>query len=354
MQTRALEILAQWAERPSIRFSRECYSSASELACDCSGLFKLLFEDLGLGFPFNLERPKALHYFSVLQEIGSPSILSLEAGHILAWRKDFPPRSGDTGHVLLAAGTPVRLDEHRYSLSVYDSTKRAGGLSRREIELFTDAQGQLIGCRLHPDDSKIKRTQIYHAAPGEPRYCWGCTLPKKVCQCGVIEPRLLTPNVLVLRHPDERGRTLSTVSLIKQRYPNVLVREGEVFSPPRLKNMALLYPVEEGQRACENENLSDEYLILLDATWRKAKKILHLNPWLNALPKVSLDADQVSQYLLRKVANDTDLSSVEAFALAVQDESLNSLFAHFMRSQIALMGEDVYRRNYAGHLNYQP
>lgn len=350
---KVLDILAEWAARPRIQFARDCVNTKTELACDCSGLFKVLFEQCHVSMPFQLERPKAMHFFSVLQEIGSTSVTSLKPGHLLAWRKEQPPRSGDTGHVLITADVPIKLENNRYSVVVYDSTKRAGGLSRREVELFTNDQGGLIGCRLHRDDSKIKRTQIYHAALSGSRYCWGCALPLKVCQCGDVVPKLDVPNIIILRHPEERGRTLSTVSLIKQRYPSVLVKEGEVFSAPRNKNMALLFPDEAGNACAIAKPEAPQQLILLDATWRKAKRILHLNPWLAALPRVSLDANRVSNYLLRKVANEGALASVEAFALAMGDDALNVSFLRFMEAQIALIGEEVYQRNYANHLNYR-
>lgn len=357
-----LSLLSTWDQYSDKRFSRETELNTNAIACDCSGLINLLFEHASLPLPYGLARPKAVHYFNVLQELGSDKIAKLAPGHMLAWRKDQLPKSGDTGHVLIVAEAPEQLAQGSYLVSVYDATKACGGLSKRQIALQVNEQGQIIGVRLHLDGSiegatKVKRCAIYHAPIEGSRYCFGCALPSKVCQCAQVEPSLVLPNIVVLRHPDERGRTLSTVSLIKQRYPNVLVKEGEQFAPLRMPNLALLYPddelVEPGDVAHEQANSQLQTLILLDATWRKAKKMLHLNPWLASLPKVALQAEQVSHYLLRKIPNEGALSSVEAFAQAAGDEALNALFINFMNRQIALMGEEVYLRNYRKHLNYQ-
>lgn len=356
-----LALLQRWSELEHISFDRSSILEPTRIACDCSGLINLLFQKRALPSPYGLKRPKAVHYFNILQEIGSASIQSLKAGSLLAWRKDQLPKSGDTGHVLVTASAPEKIDSQRYRVWVYDATKACKGLSKRQIELHTTDMGQIIGVRLHLDSqvdgaSKVKRCAIYHAALEGGRYCFGCGLPSKVCQCGRVEPSMEIPNVIVLRHPDERGRTLSTVSLIKQRYPNVLVREGETFSPMRAPNLALLFPSDERESSEVSEGRSlqqnTQTLILLDATWRKAKKILHLNPWLEALPKVSLNVERMSNYLLRKIPNEGALSSVEAFASVMQDRSLDHLFVGFMDAQIKLMGEEVYLRNYKAHLNY--
>ena len=302
--------------------------------------------------PYQCQQPKAVHYFSVLQEIGSNHISQLKSGSILAWRKDVLPKSGDTGHVLLIAGEPENIEDDRYRVCVIDSTKYQEGLAKRYIELHTSKEGKIIGVRLHLHESKVKRTAIYHHPIEAARYCFGCGLPKRVCGCAAISPILTAPPVVILRHSSERKKTLSTVSLIKQRYPAVLVKDGESFDPIRSNNLALLFPGDDADLA-GIDTQSNLTIILIDATWRKARKILQINPWLRSLPKIAIKPEKISNYLLRKVPNAEALSSVEAFAVVMRDAELAESLSDFMSRNIEVMGEHKYRENYQKHLNFK-
>ena len=353
----SIELLEAWLKLPQKRFGRAEQVDEGCIETDCSGLINLLVQALGKGKPFRLARPKAVHYYALLQEVGTQQVAAIRPGHFLAWRKDVVPKSGDTGHVLIAVSKAREQKAGVFILDVVDSTKAIGGLARREVELHADHNGRLMGVRLHMSDRKVKRVPIFHASLEQSRHCFGCALPKKMCMCGKIKPELSTPPILILRHPDERGRTLSTVSLIKQRYPGVLVKDGEVFSAPRDASLALLFP---GAQPLNSELLkkdregNERVFVLIDATWPKARKILHLNAWLEQLPKVSLEPKAVSDYLIRKVPNEGALSTVESFALVAEDLTLGELFRSFIEQQIEVMGEDVYRKNYRDHLNYSP
>ena len=345
-----------WLALPDKQFSRSCQITESTIVCDCSGFVNRLFAALKLKTPYGLTRPKAVHYFGILQEIGSNRIDTLKPGSLLAWRKMVLPKSGDTGHVLVVMDEPQKLSDQCYSITVVDATKKYGGLTRREIKLYTNESGILIGVRFSLDDKKVKHTAIYHHQIEGSRYCFGCGVPSKVCNCQVIQPLLSVPPVVILRHTQERKRTLSTVSLIKQRYPNVFVIEGEVFAPIRLANPVLLFPggedLEVGQKSAVSASSVQSTYLLIDATWRKAKRIVHVNTWLQALPRVSIDSSHVSQYLLRKVASKEQLSSVEAFAEVVQDQELGAMLPAYMQKQIELMGEQTYKSNYRNHINF--
>jgi DTW domain-containing protein YfiP len=96
-------------------------------------------------------------------------------------------------------------------------------------------------------------------------------------------------------------------------------------------------------------------LVVPDGTWRKARKLLHLNPLLAALPRVTLAAGAVSRYRLRKAPGPGALSTVEAIAQALQVletptsfEPLLRPFEALIEGQIAAMGEQIYRRNHGG------
>ena len=343
-----------WLELPDKGFSRNPAVTSAGIHCDCSGLISLLCDHLAVPKPYAITKPRAVHYFAVLQEIGSNNIRQVKPWNLMAWRKENVPKSGDSGHVLLVAGEPERVEENVYRLAAIDATKLHNGLARRAIRLHTNAQGRVIGVQLHESETKVKRTLIYHAPLLNKRYCLGCGVPQKLCLCNQVEVSRLEQPIIILRHPDERKKTLSTVSLIKQRYPEALVKEGEIFSPVRRKNLALLFPdvgIKVGP--LQSDALAEQRtLVLLDATWRKAKRMLHENAWLKELPRVSIEPKAVSDYLLRKVPSPNALSTVEVFATIQQDLVLHELFRVFMQKQIELMGKDKYESNYRDHINY--
>jgi DTW domain-containing protein YfiP len=349
-----LVVLEQWLALPVHSFARATRLDATSICCDCSGLINLLCHELGLDLPYHLPRPKAVHYFNLLQEIGSAHIGSLQPGHLMAWRKERPPRSGDTGHVLVVSGPVRQTQTHEYRVPVIDSSQLNNGLARHELMLRTDDTGHIVGLRLHAQTTKVRYTAIYHQALVGSRFCFGCGLPRRACGCGGVEPILAAPPLVILRHPRERGRTLSTVSLIKQRYPSILVKDGELFSPLRVPYPVLVFPGAAGPGDAPAAPAPERTLILIDASWRKAKRILHRNSWLQALPRLDLKPDQGSDYRLRKVPAPDALSTVEAVAEVLDDPSLRVLFGCFMDRQTALMGEATYRQNYQHYPNFRP
>ena len=94
-------------------------------------------------------------------------------------------------------------------------------------------------------------------------------------------------------------------------------------------------------------------LVVPDGTWRKARKLLYLNPELEALPRVTLPAGLTSRYRLRKAPMAGALSTIEAIAAALDileapnrfDELLRP-FEVLIQGQIEAMGEETFRKNH--------
>jgi DTW domain-containing protein YfiP len=116
----------------------------------------------------------------------------------------------------------------------------------------------------------------------------------------------------------------------------------------------LLFPADDAQ-PLQAYTLNDEPMLLVvpDGTWRKARKMLHLNPLLAALPRVTLAQGAVSRYRLRKAPGPGALSTVEAIVQALQTleaptsfEPLLKPFEALIEGQIAAMGEEIFRRNH--------
>ena len=58
-------------------------------------------------------------------------------------------------------------------------------------------------------------------------------------------------------------------------------------------------------------------LVALDGTWRGSRRLLALNPWLQALPRLALDAPPPSRYTIRRAHADAQRSTLEACAVAL-------------------------------------
>ncbi|MGH8368305.1 MAG: tRNA-uridine aminocarboxypropyltransferase [Pseudomonas sp.] len=190
--------------------------------------------------------------------------------------------------------------------------------------------------------------------------CSRCLRPTTHCLCALI-PRLDSrTRVLLLQHPSEVNHALNTARLAALGLVNAQLVVGEGFedlqallNPPGYQ-ARLLFPDENAQ-PLQAYTPSDEPLLLVvpDGTWRKARKLLHLNPLLAALPRVTLAEGAVSRYRLRKAPGPGALSTVEAIVQALQVleaptsfEPLLKPFEALIEGQIAAMGDEVFQRNH--------
>ncbi|MEB0091539.1 DTW domain-containing protein [Pseudomonas sp. CCI4.2] len=195
--------------------------------------------------------------------------------------------------------------------------------------------------------------------------CARCLRPETHCLCALIPQLDSRTRVLVIQHPSEVGHALNTARLAVLGLTNAELLVGEVFDElPRLLNRPgyrarLLFPGEDAQAVVGYQNVvtgeADQPLLLVvpDGTWRKARKLLHLNPALAALPRVTLGQTTTSRYRLRKAPGPDALSTIEAIAQALEMleapmtfESLLRPFDALIEGQIAAMGEDTYQRNH--------
>ncbi|MCK6187586.1 DTW domain-containing protein [Pseudomonas sp. EYE_354] len=190
--------------------------------------------------------------------------------------------------------------------------------------------------------------------------CCRCLRPITHCLCALIPSLDSRTRVLLLQHPSEVNHALNTARLAALGLNNAQLLVGEVFddlatllNPPGYQ-ARLLFPADDAQPLCTYAS-SDQPLLLVvpDGTWRKARKLLHLNPLLAALPRVTLAAGSVSRYRLRKAPGPGALSTVEAIAQALQvleaPRSFEALLAPFealIDGQIAAMGRAVFEKNH--------
>ena len=190
--------------------------------------------------------------------------------------------------------------------------------------------------------------------------CPRCQRPLSRCLCPLIPDLDSRTRVLILQHPSEVGHALNTARLAALGLRNAQLRVGEVFEDlPQLLaqpdyQACLLFHGEES--VALSAYAPDERPLLLvvpDGTWRKARKLLHLNPLLAALPRVSLNGAAPSRYRLRKAPQEGALSTIEAITAALdvleapkRFDALLRPFDALIEGQIAAMGQDVYMRNH--------
>ena len=194
--------------------------------------------------------------------------------------------------------------------------------------------------------------------------CPRCARPQTHCLCPLIPHLSSRTRVLILQHPDEVRHALNTARLATLGLANAELRVGEHF--PELeaelagREVWLLFPGEQAQTvealaARGGDAPAERVLIVPDGTWRKARRILHCNPWLASLPRLTLGEGLVSRYRLRKAPGPGALSTLEAIVHCLnvlegagRFDALLRPFEALIDAQIAAMGEETYRRNHLG------
>ncbi|ELS41916.1 tRNA-uridine aminocarboxypropyltransferase [Pseudomonas syringae] len=192
--------------------------------------------------------------------------------------------------------------------------------------------------------------------------CERCLRPATHCLCALIPQLDSRTRVLILQHPDEVSHALNTARLAALGLVNAQLLVGEVFgdlqqilNPPGYQPR-LLFPGEAAQTLTPYAQDSlPTLLVVPDGTWRKARKLLHLNPLLAELPRVTPGDVPVSRYRLRKAPGPEALSTLEAIVHTLQTleaptsfEALLKPFDALIEGQIQAMGSETYQRNHGG------
>ena len=190
--------------------------------------------------------------------------------------------------------------------------------------------------------------------------CPRCLRPQTHCLCPLIPSLDSRSRVLLLQHPSEVNHALNTARLAALGLKNAELIVGEVFEDlPALLNQPgyqarLLFPADDAQ-LLQAYAANDQPLLLVvpDGTWRKARKLLHLNPLLAALPRVTLPEGLASTYRLRKAPGPGALSTLEAIVCALDlleaprtFDALLRPFEALIEAQIQAMGTETFARNH--------
>ncbi len=157
--------------------------------------------------------------------------------------------------------------------------------------------------------------------------CSKCAYPKNACLCASIRPLSTEIELIILQDPSEVKQAKSSVKLMQAVCDKLQVFVGETsddfvelqgYLAKQSKPILLLYPSECSQSLNEFSQSQSVILLLLDGTWKKAYKLLQLNPWLHQFHAVHLNLDSPSNYTIRKAKRSDSLSTLEAAAMAIQ------------------------------------
>ena len=192
----------------------------------------------------------------------------------------------------------------------------------------------------HPSSNTVGHTasrpaaSSFPAEPGKRARCPACLRAVSSCICRWIAPVSHAVEVLILQHPLEVHNAKGSARLLHLSLPNSRMLTGEQFAPDVLagllagKHNVLLYPDTPGDRSLGIApppvldpaillDPSQLRLVVLDATWRKSRKMLYMNPPLQQLPRLPLRDTPASHYLIRKAHAPDQLSSLEATCYAL-------------------------------------
>jgi DTW domain-containing protein YfiP len=199
--------------------------------------------------------------------------------------------------------------------------------------------------------------------------CATCLRPQSSCICRWTTPVAHEVEVLILQHPLEVDQAKGSARLLHLSLPRSRLLTGEVFAADDLppaphdsggaaagapRHNLLLYPDLPSDRAAgwpEPPALAPELLrqpdrlrlVVLDGTWRKSRKMLYLNPWLQHLSRLALQDIPTSNYLIRRAHKPDQLSTLEATCAALAQlegdaekfQPLLAAFDGFVAQQLA-------------------
>ena len=178
--------------------------------------------------------------------------------------------------------------------------------------------------------------------------CATCLRAQSTCICRWITPTPHSVNVLILQHPMEVHQAKGSARLLHLSLPRSQLLVGETFDTTDLQtrlaaaHAVLLYPSTPAQatlaqatqtHSCQVQasqpkdapqlatmlpaDTGQLCLVVLDATWRKSRKMLHCNPLLQQLPRLSLQDLPAPRYSIRKAHRHEQRSTLEATCAAL-------------------------------------
>lgn len=170
----------------------------------------------------------------------------------------------------------------------------------------------------------------------------------------------VSTELIVLQDPSEVTHAKNSVRLMALVIPEIQIYVGE--TPDDFKSLRhylegckkpiyLVYPSDVSSDVVGTQFDKQVVLLFLDGTWRKAYKLLQLNPWLQNYPALHLDLESASNYKIRKASRADSLSTLEAAAMMLKSiepelkvTPLTNALEAMVQQRIQSMPVDVRKR----------
>lgn len=156
-------------------------------------------------------------------------------------------------------------------------------------------------------------------------FCYRCWRTKILCLCNRVRVVENPVEILYLQHPNERTMPFNTARLAHLSLTKSRLVHGLRFDDtrtirdllPRKEKVGILFPSPVAKDLSEAPR-DLETLVIIDGTWREAKKIIYLSPTLLEFPHYAFVPEKPSNYRIRKEPKDEFISTIEATVTALR------------------------------------
>ncbi len=167
--------------------------------------------------------------------------------------------------------------------------------------------------------------------------CSNCQRPDGFCVCHAIRPLTLSNKVTILQDTKEASHPFATA-----KFASLASKEIELITSDKITNEFISATIESGafllfknedSKPISIKEIPSKNFVVLDGTWKKARKIYHTWPSLRELPCFHLEVDMETIYqTIRKSCGETHLSTLEAIGITLQiiDEINSEQFQEFI------------------------
>lgn len=183
-------------------------------------------------------------------------------------------------------------------------------------------------------------------SPSNRQKCPKCAFLLGQCVCEWLPCLTTVLEIIVLQDDTEAKNAKNTVPLLRLALSHVKCISMKDASGVRntldgldKESWYLVFPCDKSssiESIRENELDQVRGIILLDATWRKAKKMYMTEPCLQLFRAVEFAAAPASNYIIRKSPDAQALSTLEACAYAIEKiagEDMGDLRAFMAKAQ---------------------
>lgn len=184
--------------------------------------------------------------------------------------------------------------------------------------------------------------------PGSHRLCRQCGVHPNLCVCDQCAAIAGAPPIWLMQDPNEVGHGKGTARIAEACLPTLTRLVGEypedfdaLALRARAGQLAVLFPTPHSRPLESSDVTSVSGWIVLDGTWRKARRLFLGNPWLAALPQFHFHSPPPSRYTIRKRPGPQSLATVEAIACLLRRVAPGCDVSPLERAMAALVDRQI-------------